>query len=430
MNGGRLIRVPETAPHDEAAEQAILGTALIGGSRVVSGLSEAGLAPEHFHRGWHGDVYRAMLGLERQGEGIDLLTVGAAASTVSAADLESLAGSVPDIANWRSYAARVIELARWRSFTDACVLGLEAVASLDSDRREAVKRTLLDDGGRDGEALATPQALGERFLDWLSDDSPQVIETPFRRLNELLQGGLRPGGTTVLAGWTSMGKSVVADQILEHARPQGHTACAYLNEMSEEERTARTVAARTGIPFEKILGRNMTQAQWKRVLDALPGLPFAIQPCAGWSAEEIASHIVRHRWGIVAVDLATLIPASTTADWAEVSKKLTIAARRSGAHVLIVVQLNHTRDTAGDRPPPALRDLKWGGHWADDASNVLFVHRSDVEMAPGIFEPGQDGHLRLAKARNGKTGLLAVSRDPVRLRFEDDAFAAAESWAA
>jgi hypothetical protein len=38
--------------------------------------------------------------------------------------------------------------------------------------------------------------------------------------------------------------------------------------------------------------------------------------------------------------------------------------------------------------------------------------------------------VRVAKARNGRTGLLAVSLDPVRLRFEDDAFARAAEWAA
>jgi replicative DNA helicase len=419
--GGRLIRIPETAPHDEQAEQAILGAVLLGGGRVLSGLAETGLAPEHFHRAQHGDIYRAMLALERAGEGIDVLTLQAEAK-VPAGELEILAGSVPDVANWRTYAARILELARWRTFTDACVLGLEAVASLDDVSRETAKGLLLDDGVRDSDTLQTPERLADRFWDWLDDRETKVIETPFARINQMLRGGLRPGGTTVISGWTSMGKSVVADQILEHARHQGYTACAYLNEMSEEERVARTVAARTGIAFDKILGRDMTPGQWKRVADSLPGLPFAIQPCAGWSAEEIAAHVRRHRWGVFLVDLATRIPAMSTAEWANVSRALSDVARQSGAHGLIVVQLNHTRDTAGDRPPPALRDLKWGGHWADDTDNVLFVHRNDVELAPGVFEPGADGHLRLAKVKNGRTGLLSVSLDPVRLRFKDDAF--------
>jgi replicative DNA helicase len=149
-----------------------------------------------------------------------------------------------------------------------------------------------------------------------------------------------------------MGKSVLVDQLLEHARTQGVTACAYINEMSDEERVARLVAARTGIAFDRILGKELNPAQWKRVLDELPHLPFAIQPCAGWSAEQIARHVRRHRWGLFAVDLATLIPASTTQEWADVSKTLTVAARQSGAHGLIVLAAQPDPQRRGGPSPP------------------------------------------------------------------------------
>jgi replicative DNA helicase len=86
---------------------------------------------------------------------------------------------------------------------------------------------------------------------------------------------------------------------------------------------------------------------------------------------------------------------------------------------LIVLQLNQTRNDAAARPHPALRDLKWTGAWADDAAAVLFVHRDDVEVSPGIFEPGQDGYVRAAKVRNGRTGMVRLSLDPFRLRFVD-----------
>lgn len=437
--GGRLVRVPAHSPSDTDAEEAVLGAVLIaGGGRFVSDLASEGLLPEHFATAEHAELYRAMLALEREGEGVDELTLhawldrnGKTSAAGGKARIARLAGVVPDLGNVRAYAQRVRRLAEWRHFERACVLGLESVASLDEERRETVRQMVHEADGAAVSTLSTPERLADRMFDWLCDrDTGKVIQTPFARLNDMLLGGLRPGGTTVIAGWTSMGKSVIADQLLEHARHQGFSACAYINEMSEEERVARTLAARTGVPFAKILGRDMTATQWKRVMDSLPGLPFAIQPCAGWTAADIARHVRAHRWGIFLVDLATLIPASTTAEWADVSKTLTLAARQADAHGLIVVQLNHQRDTAGERPPPALRDLKWGGHWADDAANVVFVHRDDVEVAPGIFEPGSDGHLRAAKVRNGRPGLLPVSLDPIRLRFGDDVFAIREEWAA
>jgi replicative DNA helicase len=292
------------------------------------------------------------------------------------------------------------------------------VSSFDSDLRAEAERR-MDATAAGSEALSTPERLADRFYAWLDDKGTGTISTGFDRLDALLRGGLRPGGTTILAGWTSMGKSTIGDQMLEHARLQGHSACAYLNEMSEEERVARTLAGRTGVQFDRILGRDMTPREWKRVVDELPHLPFAIQPCAGWSAEDVGRHVRRHRWGLCMVDLATLLPASSAQEWADVSKALTVAARQAESHMLIVVQLNQTRNDGGARPNPALRDLKWTGAWADDAANVLFVHRPDEEVATGIFQPGSEGYVRLAKARNGKLGMLPISLDPFRMRMVD-----------
>jgi hypothetical protein len=53
-----------------------------------------------------------------------------------------------------------------------------------------------------------------------------------------------------------------------------------------------------------------------------------MQPCAGWTADQIARHIRHYRWPIAFVDLATRIPASTTAEWDHVSGVLNDAARR------------------------------------------------------------------------------------------------------
>jgi replicative DNA helicase len=407
--GGKLIRVPALAPHDLDAEQAVIGAVLLtGAAEVLTGLAtDPGLKPEHFYRDAHREIWRAMLALERDGEGVDTLTVRGrleATNRLTAvggrAVLDGLAGVVPALGNVASYAAAIIANAKWRNRVTAATMMLEAASTLDEDAFDAAERTLASEDG-DTEPLLTPERLGERFYDWLADDGKGVIETPLPKLNDMLRGGLRPGATTVIGAWTSMGKSVLVDQLLEHARDQGVTACAYINEMSDEERVARLVAARTGVAFDRILGKDLTPREWKQVLDELPRLPFAIQPCAGWTAEQIARHVRRHRWGLFAVDLATLIPASTTQEWADVSKTLTVAARQSGAHGLIVLQLNQTRNDAAARPHPALRDLKWTGAWADDAaSRAVRPSRRrrgltrDLRAGPGRLRQGGEGPQR------------------------------------
>jgi replicative DNA helicase len=422
---GKLARIPATPPHDTDAEAAVLGAVLLGGAKLLDTLTtEENLRPEHFYRAEHGTIYRAMLTLERGGDGIDIVTLQAELGRSllpngGRAELDRIAGVVPAVGNVRSYARTVREAAKWRSRLDGCLHGLEAVAGADEEAFAAAQALMDSAEGVTGEALATPERLADDFWDWLANPETAVIPTPFPKLNELLLGGLRPGGTTILAGWTSMGKSTFGDQLLEHARAEGHSACAYINEMSKEERVARTLAARTGVGFDKILGRDLNTRDWKRVLDELPRLPFAICPCAGWTAEDVARHVRRHRFDVWMIDLATQLPAGTTAEWSEVSRQLTIAARQSGTHGIIVVQLNQTRNDGAGRPHPALRDLKWTGAWADDAPNVIFVHRDDVEVTTGVFEPGADGYARLAKARNGRPGIVPLTLDPYRMRFED-----------
>jgi hypothetical protein len=145
-------------------------------------------------------------------------------------------------------------------------------------------------------------------------------------------------------------------------------------------------------------------------------LPFAIQPCAGWTADDIGRHVRRHRWGICLVDLATQLPASTAQEWMAVSRILTQSARMAGTPhadrraVQPEPQRRRRAPASGGARPEGT------GAWGDDAANVLFVHRPDEEVTPGIYEPGTDGYVRLAKARNGKVGMVPLTFDPYRMR--------------
>jgi replicative DNA helicase len=199
--GGKLIRVPALAPHDLDAEQAVIGAVLLtGAAEVLTGLAtDPGLRPEHFYRDAHREIWRAMLALERDGEGVDILTVRGrleATNRLSAvggrAVLDGLAGVVPALGNVASYAAAIIANAKWRNRVTAATMMLEAASTLDETAFDVAERTLAGEDG-DTEPLLTPERLGERFYDWLADDGRGVIETPLPKLNDMLRGGLRPG---------------------------------------------------------------------------------------------------------------------------------------------------------------------------------------------------------------------------------------------
>jgi replicative DNA helicase len=426
---GRLIRVPDDALYDLDAEVSVLGAVLLS-DRILEPLqSEVRLRPEHFYRSGLGKVYAAMLALDRAGSGIDRLTLkvelekqGWLGDAGGQAGIDLLAGPVPNVGNVRAYAERVVELARWRARARKCYGELEAISRRNEDEYAAAGAELDEqEDARDQSADPTEQLLD--FMRWLEGDDSDTIPLPFEQLQELMRGGLRPGDTTIVSGWTSMGKSVFVDQVLawahQAAKLPADRLVLYMNEMGRNDRIARVLAGQANMRFDRIIRRQLVQNDWAHLAKAANrGLPFTIQPCSGWSARDIARHIRRHRPALAAVDLATQIPARETADWYEISRELTQAARQSGTHVLIVVQLNRGSNDKPLRPVPTLKNLLHAGAWEQDARNVWFVHRAEELSDAGIPEMLFDGVLLIAKQSNGPLGNVPITLNPRTMRFE------------
>lgn len=421
---GRLARVPDTAPHDRGAEQSVLGAILLSDRLIEPLTTEVRLRPEHFYVETYGQIFTAMLALDRAGTGIDTLTLKAELQrrgefdAIGQAELDQLSGPVPLLGNVRAYGQRVVELARWRARIRAALEQLEACARQDEPAYVAAGtvRDELEDAGA-GAPLDPEQQLLD-FLDWYDRNDTDSIAAPFEQLTDLMRGGWRPGDTTIVSGWTSMGKSVIVDQALEHAHLVGRRGALYINEMSETDRIARLMAGRANVPFDRLMRKQLNLDEHVRLQKAANrGMPYTLVPCSNWSADDIVRHVRRHKWDVAAVDLATQIPARDTSDWYDVSRTLTQGARQSGCHLFIVVQLNRSRNDKLLRPVPALRDLLHAGAWEQDARNVLFVHRAEEEH-DGVPELRHDGLVIVAKQSNGPLGAVPITLNPRTMRFD------------
>lgn len=424
-DGDSYLRAPTAPPQDLEAERSVLGAALLRNDVLDTLTVELRLDAKHFYRISNGHIYSAMLAIVGRGEGVDPETLwyelhqrGQGEIVGGKAAIEALAGGVPAVANYRQYAQRVIRMAEWRSRLESVYEQLQAIASMDEAAfSDALLTDQLADAGHDG--LLTPEMLALQWTTWYDADTSDAITTPWPKIDSALFGGFRPGDTTVLAGWSGMGKSVVGDQLLEHAKAKHELlGCVYLNEMSHIDRVSRLLAARSGASFGRIMRKQLTPVEIGRALKEAPRLPFAMQPCAGWSADAICRHIRRHRWGVAFIDLATRIPARKTADWDYISGAIADAARQSGTHVILAVQLNRERATTALRPMPVLRDLRNTGAWETDARNVLFVHRTEeLDKDTGLPVIHDDGVLHLAKVSNGRPDAERVFLDYARMRF-------------
>jgi hypothetical protein len=174
--------------HDNAAEQAVLGAALLAPT-LVADLTDI-LSGESFYRPAHAVLWRHLVELHAAGEPGDALSVaahltaaGALARIGGGAYLHTLVAAVPTIANATHYARIVAEHARRRAIVD---LGARLTRINDNDVDEvlAAGRALLADAT--GSAWPPPVPLAARHSappypvealpSWLADMVSAVAE--------------------------------------------------------------------------------------------------------------------------------------------------------------------------------------------------------------------------------------------------------------
>ncbi len=427
----------QLAPHNLEAEQAVLGAVLLTGEETLGRLLlDVRLRPEHFYREQHGTIYAAMVAMHDADRAIDALTVTERLREQQQLEavggevmVDVLSGAAPAAGNAAEYGRVVVRLARWRHRLVTLQHGLAAVDARDEDGFEAVEAALAA-GDADAERRTrTAEEIGHEIFDWFGPSGEDdALALPFPVLNTALAGGLRPGDVTWIGGWTSHGKSILVDGILEHAAAAGARCHLYHNEMSRRDRALRQVAALSGVPFHLLLARQLGKQQLDAVASAVSKLPFGMTDCSGWTAAELSRHVRRNRWDLAAIDSVNLVrkqPGRHGVDAIdEVSSTINAAARQADCHLLGVLMLNRERQRDGIDPVPVLRDIRESGRLEYDAANVLFVHREQEPITIGGQETGRfrqtpDGVIVLAKARNGErdTG-VKVTLNSRTMRFE------------
>ncbi|HEV3094964.1 MAG TPA: DnaB-like helicase C-terminal domain-containing protein [Solirubrobacteraceae bacterium] len=414
-----------TPPHDLKAEEAVLGAILLSAVPLKKLIVDVGLIDAAFYRELHGRIWNGMVQLAMAGEPVDELTLKArleaeGASPQETAKLGELSAAVPSAWNVVAYAQTVMDLAEWRGVLAASYELQAAVAERDADKREQAERTLTQ--ARRGKTdTYSATALTEAVYAHIEGkEQVPTWATPWPTLNNALGGGLRAGEVTLLGGWTSMGKSVVADQLLRWCADKGAKVHAYINEMSPTVRGLRLVAAMTGVPQSRLAQPSkLTPDDHDKITKHLGrGLPFGITQVASWTADTIARDIRFQGWDVCALDLVHRLQFSDERELALISTALNAAAQVSGTHLIAVIHLNQGRAVGSTLPPPVLRDIRGTGMLANDADNVLFIHREeDAQDESGIPVKTENAALYLAKCRNGRLDKIDLTFDARHTRF-------------
>lgn len=397
------------------AELAVTAAALMNPKVLPRLMVEEGIGTDHFADPFAARVFAAMCALHDEDRAIDPVTVAERAG-LPAGEVDALAAHLPAVGAIREHARIVARHRLRRTWRHAGQL-LQQAAVEDDEQLVAQAEQALASPTVSDDTYST-QRLGDEVFEYLNGQGAPGISTGMLDLDDIIGGGLRPGDTTVIAAWESMGKSCLVDDILEHAAGQGRRVHAYINEMSPTDRALRMVARQGAVSWGKIARRNLTDQERSRIVAAMGRLPFGLTEASQWSAEQIARHARANRWDIWALDVLHNMPYQYESELAAIVATLAAAARSSNGHLILVCHLNQERAKDDLLPRPVIRDLRGSGMIAKLAANVLMLHRKQQRTPDGLVDTSLIASLIADKARHGRRGDgIDLAFEPKRMSF-------------
>jgi replicative DNA helicase len=424
-------------PHNEEAEQSVLGAILIDKESIsiASGI----LKPAHFYSDIHAEIFEIMLSLSEEGKPIDLLTLTATfkkkrnGKAFNTAYLTELVDMVPTAANIEAYAQLVKEMATKRSLISAGTLIAELGFQENADAKEVIDKAessifSISQGHITRGFIAIKDTLTESFdrIDELHKGGAGMrgIKTGFTDLDSLLSG-LQKSNLIILAARPGQGKTALMINIAQHiAVEQKIPVGIFSLEMSKEELVDRLLVSQADVDAWRLKTGKLTENDFTQLSEAMGQLaeaPIFIDDTPGLSLTEMRSKARRlqleHNVGLLIVDYLQLVDPgrkyeSRVQEVSVVSQSLKNLARELSLPVLAASQLSRAVEHRGEKKPQ-LADLRESGAIEQDADVVFFIYRPDAESTG----PNISTKLLIAKHRNGPTGEIDLLFRGDRIRF-------------
>lgn len=216
-------------------------------------------------------------------------------------------------------------------------------------------------------------------------------------------GGLHRSDLLILAGRPSMGKTSLATNIAFNiakayrrgALPDGSEGAVnggvvgfFSLEMSAEQLAARILSEASEVPSEQIRRGDMTEAEFRRFVEAAKSLeacPLHIDDTPALPISQLAARARRlkrtHGLDCLIVDYLQLVRPASAKDSrvnevSEITQGLKAIAKELDIPVVALSQLSRQVESRDDKRPQ-LSDLRESGSIEQDADVVMFVFREE-----------------------------------------------------
>lgn len=431
-----------TMPHDDVAEQSVLGGMLLSKDAIADVVES--LRASDFYKPAHETIYEAILSLYGHGSPADAITVadelkkrGELTRVGGAAYLHTLIASVPTAANAQYYAEIVKEHAIMRRLIEAgtkiAQLGYANETEVDTlvDQAQA-EIYAVTDGNAKEDYVSFSEALEAtmREIDANSNrpDGVYGVPTDFIELDELT-GGLHGGQMIVIAARPGVGKSTLALDIARSAAIHHHMATVFFSlEMSRTELAMRILSAEGKISMGRLKKGDLDTEGWTNLATLqgrIDSAPLFIDDSPNMTLMEIRAKCrrlkQRNDLKLVVLDYLQLMSSgkkveSRQQEVSEFSRSLKLLAKELDVPVIALSQLNRGSEQRTDKRP-MVSDLRESGSIEQDADMVILLHREDM-YNPDSERVGE-ADMIIAKHRGGPTRTIPLAFSGKYSRFNN-----------
>ncbi|NQW19236.1 MAG: replicative DNA helicase [Chloroflexi bacterium] len=437
-------------PHNLQAEESVLGSILIDGMTItqIAGF----LSAEDFYREINRQMFEVCYELFQRDEAINQVTVtheldhrDILESIGGAAYLSHLVEVTPTSVHIEHYANLVHRTATMRRLIAAA--GEISNIGYNDDPDVDVALSAAEDALfsiRQGSQSRDFVPLADSLTPYLEESSPldQVdgqqstspIVTGFKRLDELLVGGLQRSDMVVLAARPSVGKSMMGLNFALSAAKAGYKVGIFSLEMGRDQIAMRLLAAQSRVNMQQIRNRIQSPSEEDQVINSiglLSDLTIYVDDTPFQTVAEMRGKARRlqmtHGLDFLIIDYMQLINGGSSGgregnraqEVSEISRHMKGMARDLHIPVLAISQLSRAVEHRTSHRP-MLSDLRESGSIEQDADVVMFIHREDKftteeewsKANPTVPFPRDRASLIIAKHRNGPT-------DEVEMRVRD-----------
>ncbi len=430
-------RIP---PHDENAENSVLGAILIDQDAVIDVIDF--LKPEYFYNEVNRYIFRNILALYESQKPIDLVTLSSQLKknkdtkiVVEPSLLTELMNVVPTAGNIEFYGHIVVDCAIRRKLISASSNIADNSFSPEGEVKDILDRAeqeifAISQSHIRRDFIPIKDALAESFdrLDELHKKGSQVrgLATGFSDLDNKL-AGMQNSNLLILAARPGQGKTAMVLNMAQYVSVNLRQTVGFFSlEMSKEELVDRLLVSQADVDAWKLKTGKLTDDNFKSLSEAMGVLaeaPLYIDDTPGINILEIRTKArrlqIEKNARLLVVDYLQLVDAgkrfeNRVQEVSFISQSLKNLARELRIPILAVSQLSRAVESRGSKIPQ-LADLRESGAIEQDSDVVMFLYREEIETNIELNQIITK--LLIAKHRNGPIGEIDLLFRGDRIRF-------------